>query len=489
MICELEKRQDQLLQAKKLSSLGTFTSGIAHELNNPLNNISTSCQILIEEFDKADPEFSHRMLGNIEHEVHRARDIVRALLEFSRAKEFCLAPTPLLQVVDRAVKLISSQVPPGIEISLDIPGELSLDLDAQRMQQVFLNLMENAIHAMEPPGQISIRAGVDRDQETGGHYGRRYRKGHPGSGPGKDFRSVFYDKGSRHWDRPRLVHSFWDCPETSGIDFGRQQGKGRRQIHDTFSNRSGVSKKRGSMRGTRILIADDEPIARENLEHVLRGEGYETVSVHDGLAAIRELEKEEFDLVLTDIRMQPVDGIQVLDRARELYPNIEVIVITGYASVSSAVEAMSKGAYYYIAKPYQIDEVRVLVRQAIEKRGLRREVSELRRQVQDQSKTSLLIGNSPEMEALRKIIGQVAASDSSVLILGETGTGKELVARTIHDLSLRAAKRFLAINCGAFSEELLANELFGHEREAFTGAKGYQTGIAGSRPGGHNLSG
>jgi DNA-binding NtrC family response regulator len=238
------------------------------------------------------------------------------------------------------------------------------------------------------------------------------------------------------------------------------------------------------MNGIRILIADDELIARENLEHVLRGEGYETVSVHNGQAAIRELEKEEFDLVLTDVRMQPVDGIQVLERARELYPNIEVIVITGYASVATAVEAMSKGAYYYISKPYRIDEVRTLVKQAAEKRGLRREVSELRRQVRDQGQTSLLIGNSPEMEALRRIIGQVAASDTSVLILGETGTGKELVARTIHEMSLRSAKRFLAINCGAFSEELLANELFGHEREAFTGAKGIKRGLLEAARGG-----
>ena len=238
------------------------------------------------------------------------------------------------------------------------------------------------------------------------------------------------------------------------------------------------------MAGTRILIVDDEQIARENLEHVLRREGYETVSVSDGLAAIGELEKEEFDLVLTDIRMQPVDGLQVLDRARELYPNIEVIVITGYASVSSAVEAMRKGAYYYIPKPYKIDEVRVLVKQAIEKRGLRREVIELRQRVHDQSKTSLLIGSSPDMETLRKMIEQVAVSDSSVLILGETGTGKELVARTIHNMSLRVEKRFLAINCGAFSEELLANELFGHEREAFTGAKSIKRGLLEAAQGG-----
>jgi len=162
MVAELEKRQDQLVQAKKLSSLGTLTSGIAHQLNNPLNNISTSCQILLEELAQAEPELLQKMLSNIEQEVHRARDIVRGLLEFSRVKEFCLAPTPLVQVVERSVSLISSQIPPGIEIVREIPESLSLNLDAPRMQQVFLNLIENAIYAIKsPPGQIKIAAKVE----------------------------------------------------------------------------------------------------------------------------------------------------------------------------------------------------------------------------------------------------------------------------------------------------------------------------------------
>ncbi len=162
MVAELEKRQDQLLQAKKLSSLGTLTSGIAHQLNNPLNNISTSCQILLEEMAKSAPDFHRRMLANIEQEVHRARDIVRGLLEFSRVKEFCLIPVPLAQVVDRSVKLMSSQIPPGIELTVDIPANISLNLDSQRMQQVFLNLIENAVHAIKtPPGQIKIAARQD----------------------------------------------------------------------------------------------------------------------------------------------------------------------------------------------------------------------------------------------------------------------------------------------------------------------------------------
>ncbi|MFP5213588.1 MAG: sigma-54-dependent transcriptional regulator [Acidobacteriota bacterium] len=238
------------------------------------------------------------------------------------------------------------------------------------------------------------------------------------------------------------------------------------------------------MRSVRILVADDERIARENLEHVLRREGFETVSVENGAGAIEQLEREEFDLVLTDLRMQPVDGMQVLQRAKELYPHTEVIVITGYASIASAVEAMQRGAYYYIPKPYKIDEVRILVRQALEKRFLRQEVTELRKRVQDQKETSFLIGHSPEMEILKRTIEQIAPTDCNILIMGETGTGKELVAKTIHQLSGRADKRFLAINCGAFSEELLTNELFGHERDAFTGARGVKKGLIESAQGG-----
>jgi DNA-binding NtrC family response regulator len=238
------------------------------------------------------------------------------------------------------------------------------------------------------------------------------------------------------------------------------------------------------MEGARILIAEDEAISRANLEHVLRKEGFETVAVENGALALQEIERSEFDLVMTDLRMQPVGGMQVLKRVKELHPHTEVIVITGFATVSSAVEAMQTGAFYYVPKPYKIDDVRILVRQALEKRSLRREVSELRRQIQSQKEAPLIIGNSPQMEALKKTIRQIASTDCNVLILGETGTGKELVAKTIHQLSPRAEKRFLAINCGAFSEELLANELFGHEREAFTGARGVKKGLLEAAQGG-----
>ncbi|MBW1917329.1 MAG: sigma-54-dependent Fis family transcriptional regulator [Deltaproteobacteria bacterium] len=231
------------------------------------------------------------------------------------------------------------------------------------------------------------------------------------------------------------------------------------------------------MRPARIMIVDDEKIARENLDYVLSKEGYDTVAVESGVRALQELEKSEFDLVLTDLRMQQVDGMEVLERTKELYPDTEVVMITGYATVGTAVEAMQKGAYHYLPKPHKIDELRILVRKALEKRWLRQEVSELRRQVKTQEGLPQLIGKTPKIEELRKTIEQIAPTDCTVLILGETGTGKELVAKAIHQLSPRAEKRFLALNCGSFSEELLANELFGHEKEAFTGARGIKRGL------------
>lgn len=159
MTRELKCRQDQLIQEKKLSSLGVLTSGIAHQLNNPLNNISTSCQILIEEQGECDAAFAARMLGNIQQEVLRARDIVKGLLEFSRAKDFSLKPAALADVVANAFRLVSSQVPSGITLSQDVPPGMTLELDAARMQEVLINLLLNAAQAIDaPPGAITVTA-------------------------------------------------------------------------------------------------------------------------------------------------------------------------------------------------------------------------------------------------------------------------------------------------------------------------------------------
>jgi DNA-binding NtrC family response regulator len=234
----------------------------------------------------------------------------------------------------------------------------------------------------------------------------------------------------------------------------------------------------------KILVVDDEKIARDNLAYILGKEGYSVTSVDSGQAALDALSATEFDLVMTDLRMQDVDGMQVLDYTKKRHAGTEVIIITGYATVATAVSAMRKGAYFYVSKPYQIEEVRLLVKKALEKRDLHKEVHDLRQRVLECADEPQIIGSSPIMVDLKKTIRQIAPTDCTVVILGETGTGKELVARLIHHLSPRAGKRFLAVNCGAFSEELLVNELFGHEKEAFSGARGIKQGLLEAASGG-----
>ena len=227
----------------------------------------------------------------------------------------------------------------------------------------------------------------------------------------------------------------------------------------------------------RILIVEDEDIARKNLAHILTKIEYEVIAVSSGVKALELLKTEHFDLVITDLKMKQVDGMEVLRKAKELQPYTEVIMITGFATVDSSVQAMREGAYYYIAKPYKIDEVRKIAGEAILKRRLRLENLQLRDTLKQFQLIPSIIGRSEVMTEVQKTIHQIAPSDINVLILGESGTGKELVARAIHNLSPRSEKKFIAFNCGSFSEELMANELFGHEKDAFTGATKAKAGL------------
>jgi DNA-binding NtrC family response regulator len=227
----------------------------------------------------------------------------------------------------------------------------------------------------------------------------------------------------------------------------------------------------------KVLVVDDEKIALKNLEYVMKKEGYEVVGTTSGPNALKILEEQEFAVVLTDLRMEKVDGIQILQRCKELYPDIEVIMITGYATLESAVQTMKHGAFYYVAKPFKLDEVRKIVKEAAAKVRLKKENRELREQIESYQGKVKIITQDAHMHRLLETAKQIAPTDCNVLISGESGTGKELFARYIHFNSKRAEGPFLAINCGAFTEELLSNELFGHEKGAFTGAITMKKGL------------
>jgi two-component system nitrogen regulation response regulator GlnG len=220
-----------------------------------------------------------------------------------------------------------------------------------------------------------------------------------------------------------------------------------------------------------ILIADDEDSLRWVLEKGLRQAGYEVTSVKDGAAAVRAVEGASFDLVFLDVRMPNLDGLAALARMREIRGDACVVVMTAHGTMETAIQAMQRGAYDYLTKPFDLDEVLLLAERALAAGRLTQEVARLRTGLQEVREFSALIGRHPRMQDVYKTIGRIAGTDVTVLLRGESGTGKELVARAIHHYSRRAGRPFVAVSCAAIPGTLLESEMFGHERGAFTDAK------------------
>ncbi|MEK6717015.1 MAG: sigma-54 dependent transcriptional regulator, partial [candidate division NC10 bacterium] len=220
----------------------------------------------------------------------------------------------------------------------------------------------------------------------------------------------------------------------------------------------------------RVLIVDDEEQMRDLLAKVLEKNGFQVAAAGDGAQALALLEKEPVDLVVTDVRMPGLGGMEALKAIKELNPDIIVIIMTAFGSIDQAVQAVKEGAYDYINKPFKIDEMLLTIRKALEERRLRHEVTALRHELRKRYHFESLIGKSRAMQEVFSLIEQVAGSRSTVMIYGRSGTGKELVAKAVHYNSQRASKAFVAVNCAAIPAELLESELFGHEKGAFTGA-------------------
>jgi two-component system response regulator HydG len=226
----------------------------------------------------------------------------------------------------------------------------------------------------------------------------------------------------------------------------------------------------------KVLVVDDDPAHRRMIEAVLSTEGYEVHQADDGARAIEAVKERFYDLVIMDVRMSKVGGIEALQKIKEISPGIPIIIMTAYASVGTAVDALKSGAFDYLTKPLDIEELKILVGKALRFHQLEQENIFLKERLNDRFDFSHIIGRSPAMKALFETMALVAPSEATVLIAGESGTGKELIANAIHQNSPRKEHPFIKVNCAALPETLLESELFGHEKGAFTGATARKQG-------------
>jgi len=227
----------------------------------------------------------------------------------------------------------------------------------------------------------------------------------------------------------------------------------------------------------RILVVDDEEIVIRSCLRILGDSDYEVDSAQDGWEALKKIDENPCDVLVLDIMMPKIDGLEVLQRVKESHPDIDVIMITGLSEIETAVRAMKLGAFDYLPKPFDPDELKLVVKRALERRQLMRENLDLKSEVSSRYRFENIIGSSPRMQSVYRLIAKCAPTSSTVLLTGESGTGKELVARAIHYNSLRKDKPFVPVDCNSLSENLLESELFGHIKGSFTGAVANKRGM------------
>lgn len=237
----------------------------------------------------------------------------------------------------------------------------------------------------------------------------------------------------------------------------------------------------------KALLIDDDVATLELMKFQLDAEGFDVTTAENGTKGLDFIREKEFDIILTDLNLPDLSGIEMVQRSKEVSPDTEIIMVTGYGSVEKAIEATKAGAFYYVEKPVEFEELLVLIEKAIERKQQAREIKELRGKLSSRSSYQGVIGGSRSMQDVYEIIESVAESDANILILGESGTGKEVIANAIHYKSHRSKKPFVKLNCSALPKELIESELFGHKKGAFTGATGDKEGFLGRANGGSLL--
>ena len=238
------------------------------------------------------------------------------------------------------------------------------------------------------------------------------------------------------------------------------------------------------MKNASILLIDDDPSMVDLTRYQLEEQGYSVTAADSGNAGLKLVSEQHFDVALTDLNLPDINGIELVRRLKDIAPGLEIIMITGFSSVTGAIDAIKAGAFYFIEKPVEYEELLALVEKALERGRQAEEITQLRGKLKARDSYFNIIGSSKAMQNVYEMIDRVAESDANIMVVGESGTGKELIANAIHYKSLRAKKPFVKINCSALPKELIESELFGHTKGAFTGASAEKSGLIGQATGG-----
>src|SRR5213592_1152860 len=462
--------EERLRQADRLATLGRMSANIAHEIRNPLASLTGAIEVLASSGTAG--EVRERLAQIVLKESGRLNDILRDFLEYARPAPLVRARVNLVEPIDEVLVLLEHRAAAGtLKIAREFPPSLEWVADAQQFRQAVWNLCLNAVEAMPDGGELRVTAGV-----VGGRL--EVRVADTGEGIARD-------------DLGHVFEPFFSTkPDGSGLGLAlvhRIMQEHGGEVHVEWRRAPAASSPSASPRSvaeTRVLVVDDEQSMRELLGIMLRQVGYAVTLADGGEAAVQALKTDDFDLVITDLRMRKVDGLAVLRAAKEHSPRTVVLVVTAFASTETAVEAMKLGAYDYVTKPFKLDELRLTIANALELKRLQEENRELKRQLRREHGFEGFIGKSPRILEVFETIRKTADSGSTVMITGESGTGKELVARAVHLESARRSGPFVSVTCGAIPETLMESELFGHVKGAFTGAVASTEGLFAAAGGG-----
>jgi two-component system response regulator PilR (NtrC family) len=478
------KQMEQRMRQADRCPVGRLSANMAHEIRNPLASISGAVEALARDLP---PDSTRSQLVEIVlRESARLNQIVGDFLEYARP-----APMATTNMAEISTSVAPHRAPHATRQPEGVAGVRRVAADPGRSPATAAG---GAEFAQRGPGDARRRRA----------WPTRSRSPTPARASRTPTCRIYSSRSSRR--SRKAVESAWlssigssrsmaarsRCgaawakarPSSSRFPLRKGLPADEPEQHPDAVGRVPAPRDEADMSEPRVLVVDDEKSMRDLLAITLQKAGYEVTLAEGGAAAMEAIRRDPFDAIITDLRMPKVDGLQVLRCAKDLSPDTAVIMVTAMASTETAVEAMKLGAYDYITKPFKLDEVNLIIKNALERKQLRAENQYLRKQLETQHRFENIIGKSGRMVEVFDTIRKIADSPSTVMITGESGTGKELVARAIHFNSHRRDKPFVSVNCGAIPEGLMESELFGHVKGAFTGAVANKIGLFTAAEGG-----